>query len=67
MEYNYEPSSITGIEGIKADFTGKTEIYSVGGQLMQTIDGTKAASIANLPSGIYIVKSNNKTTKIVKK
>ena len=67
MEYNYEPSSITGIEGIKADFTGKTEIYSVGGQLMQTIDGTKAASTANLPSGIYIVKSNNKTTKIVKK
>jgi hypothetical protein len=67
MEYNYEPSSITGIEGIKADFTGKTEIYSVGGQLMQTIDGTKAASIANLPSGIYIVKTNNKTTKIVKK
>ena len=37
------------------------------GQLMQTIDGTKAASIANLPSGIYIVKTNNKTTKIVKK
>ena len=67
MEYNYVPSSITGIEGIKADFTGKTEIYSVGGQLMQTIDGTKAASTANLPSGIYIVKSNNKTTKIVKK
>lgn len=67
MEYNYEPSSITGIEGIKADPAGKTEIYSVGGQLMQTIDGTKAASTANLPSGIYIVKSNNKTTKIVKK
>ena len=27
----------------------------------------QAASTANLPSGIYIVKSNNKTTKIVKK
>ena len=29
--------------------------------------GVEPASTANLPSGIYIVKSNNKTTKIVKK
>lgn len=68
MEYHYNPSDITAIDGITADVANaKAEVYSVGGQLLKTTMGSAAQSVANLPAGIYLVKTNNKTIKIVKK
>ena len=70
MEYHYDPESIsTGIESV-ANSTGansKAEVYTIGGQLVKTVSATPAASVSSLPSGVYIVKTNNKTIKIVKK
>lgn len=61
MEYNYNPDTITAIDGITADNgNGKTEVYSIDGQKLGT-------NYSNLPNGIYLVKTNNKTIKIVKK
>lgn len=61
MEYNYNPETITGIDGITVDNgNGKTEVYSIDGQKLGT-------NYSNLPNGIYLVKTNNKTIKIVKK
>lgn len=61
MEYEYNPDAITGINGITANpVSAKTEVYSLGGQKLNT-------NYNNLPSGIYLVKTNNKTIKIVKK
>ncbi len=70
MEYNYDPESIsTGINGIVDNANGesKTEVYTVDGQLIKTVNATAAASVQNMPAGIYLVKTNNKTQKIIKK
>lgn len=70
MEYNYDPSAITtGINGIadNAASQSKAEVYTMDGQLIKTVNATPAASVSNLPGGVYIVKTNNKTIKIVKK
>ena len=68
MEYHYTPDAITSIDGINANVNGaKVAVYSVGGQLLKTSEASVAESIASLPSGIYLVKTNNKTIKIVKK
>lgn len=68
MEYHYAPDAITSIDGINANVNGaKVAVYSVGGQLLKTSEASVAESIANLPNGIYLVKTNNKTIKIVKK
>ena len=61
MEYHYTPEDITGINGITINpGSNNTEVYSIGGQKLNT-------NYNNLPSGIYLVKTNNKTIKIVKK
>lgn len=68
MEYCYNPDGITGIDGVAANAADAVvAVYSVGGQLLKTVKAAAAQSIADMPSGVYIVKSNNKTTKIVKK
>lgn len=68
MEYFYDPTAIeAGISGIAADGNAKAEVYSMGGQLLKTVNATPAESVTGMPAGVYIVKSNNKTTKIVKK
>ena len=69
MEYHYSPSEIsTGINGISDNAAaGKVEVYTVSGQLVKTVNATPAQSLEGMPNGMYIVKTNNKTTKIVKK
>lgn len=69
MEYHYSPSDIsTGINGINDNAAAsKVEVYTVSGQLVKTIVATPAQSMEGMPNGMYIVKTNNKTTKIVKK
>ena len=68
MEYHYSPEAITAIDGV-ADDRQRTacRIYTLGGQLVGTANGTTAESVSNLPAGIYVIKNNNTTTKIVKK
>ncbi len=68
MEYHYSPEAITAIDGV-ADDRQRTacRVYTLGGQLLGTAKGTPAESVSSLPAGIYIVKNNNTTTKIVKK
>lgn len=70
MEYRYDPEAIaTGINGISDNTVAdtKSEVYTMDGQLVKTVNAAPAASLNALPSGIYLVKSNNKTIKIVKK
>ena len=69
MEYHYSPSDITtGINGVSDNAaSGKVEVYTVSGQLVKTVNATPAQSLEGMPNGMYIVKTNNKTTKIVKK
>ena len=68
MEYHYDPDAITGINGVTANVADNTvAVYTAGGQLLKTVKASAAQSVAGLPSGVYIIKSNNKTTKIVKK
>lgn len=68
MEYHYDPQSITaGISAATTTDCSKTEVYSIDGRLLQTVNATPGTSVSNLPSGIYLIKTNNKTTKIVKK
>lgn len=68
MEYHYSPDAITSIEGISADANnGKVAVYSVGGQLLKTAKTNVAEAMSNLSNGVYLIKTNNKTYKIVKK
>ena len=67
MIYCYTPEAITGINGVFVDAANKSEVYSLDGQLLKTVNASASESVSNLPSGIYLVKSNNKTIKIVKK
>ncbi len=68
MEYHYSPYDITAIDGV-ADDRQRTacRVYTLGGQLLHTVGTTPAESVSSLPAGIYIIKNNNTTTKIVKK
>lgn len=67
MEYYYAPDAVTGISNVAFNKNDKLEVYSMGGQLLQTLEGSSVNNLSNLPSGIYLVKTNNKTIKIVKK
>lgn len=68
MEYFYSPEAITAIDGVADDRQRSAcSVYTLGGQLLRTADGTPTESVSSLPAGIYIVKNNNTTTKIVKK
>ena len=68
MEYFYDPAAITAIDGVADDRkSAPCRVYTLGGQLLRTANGTPAESISALPAGIYIVKNNNTTTKIIKK
>ncbi len=59
-EYCYSPAEIMAIDGVADDRQRIQHIYTLGGQLVgNTTD--------RLPSGIYIIKSGNTTTKIIKK
>ena len=54
----------TGIKNIDntADAEAKATIYNVAGQVIAT--NIAANDVNNLPSGVYIVKAGNKTTKV---
>ncbi len=63
----------TGIEGVGAEnavLMGKASIYNAAGELMKQVDcdGKKAVSayLTGLKAGVYVVKDNGTTYKIVK-
>ena len=68
MEYCYTPDDIeASISSISATGKAKAEVYSMGGQLLKTVVASPAESVSEMPAGVYIVKSEGKTTKIVKR
>lgn len=68
MEYHYDPASITAIKGVADDRQRQPmRIYTLDGQLLRSVDATNTTAVSALPAGIYVVKSGNTTTKIVKK
>ena len=54
---------IIDIDGVEID--AHIDIYTLQGQLIHTTTTTKI-DISNFDSGIYIIKSGNKTTKLIK-
>lgn len=56
----------TGIKNLSAnDINAKATIYNVAGQIIAT--NVSASDVNTLPSGIYIVKTGNKTAKVTVK
>lgn len=57
----------TGIKEVanNIDANAKATIYNAAGQLIAK--GTSQSDINNLPTGVYLVKTGNKTTKVVVK
>ena len=55
--------NIINIDGI--EIGAHIDIYTLQGQLIHTTTTTKI-DISNFDSGIYIIKSGNKTTKLIK-
>ena len=70
MEYCYNPQDI--LSGISSAAEGwqshMVEVYGLGGQLMRKVEAVQAQHALNgLPAGVYVVKDNGKTLKIVKR
>ena len=57
----------TGIETINLQKAAQVSVYTLAGQLLQTVNDKPNNVIRQLPTGsVYILRANNKTIKVVK-
>ncbi len=47
--------------------SGGTSVYSMDGQLIQTIDQERQLNLDALPKGVYVIERNGVTFKLLKK
>jgi len=63
------PNPTKGPLSIKAEKNTKAEIYSPEGKLLKTISiqkGINNTDISELPKGIYIIKTETESVKVIK-
>lgn len=64
------PNPTSGHLTIKTEDNAKAEIYSQDGKLLRNVDmkkGTNETDISELPNGVYILKTQSGSSKIIKK
>lgn len=64
------PNPTSGPLTIKTEDNAKAEIYSQDGKLLRNVDmkkGTNETDISELPNGVYILKTQSGSSKIIKK
>lgn len=64
------PNPTSGPLTINTDKSGKFEIYSQSGTLVKTVDAQKGENrtdISEFPNGVYILKSETSSVKVIKK
>ncbi|KXH82741.1 T9SS type A sorting domain-containing protein [Chryseobacterium kwangjuense] len=64
------PNPTSGPLTIKTEDNAKAEIYSQDGKLLRNLDmkkGTNQTDISELPNGVYILKTQSGSSKIIKK
>lgn len=61
-----ETESTTGIARTTSVADGRVEVYTLSGMYVRTFD-TSSTLKTQLKSGVYVVKQNNKSTKIIVK
>lgn len=64
------PNPTSGPLTVKTEDNAKAEIYSQDGKLLRNLDmkkGTNETDISELPNGVYILKTQSGSSKIIKK
>ena len=69
-EISVYPNPTNGNFSIKTENNSRAEIYDETGKMTKTIEmktGENMVDISELPNGVYIIKANSQSTKIIKK
>lgn len=66
---NIYPNPTNGPLSIKADNNSEAQVYGVDGKILKTVQvqkGLNEISIAELPKGVYFIKTATESTKVIK-
>ena len=66
VRFTFEDAETTKVLSVKSDIAGEVRVFNLKGTLVKRFAGS-TFSLEGLPHGVYIIKSNRSTYKVIKK
>lgn len=67
LTFSEEETTAVPSISVLQDQAGESSVYNMEGQLLKTVPAGQAVSVDQLPAGLYIIKNNITTYKLLKK
>ena len=66
VRFTFEDAETTKVLSVKSDIADEVSVFDLQGTLLKRFKGS-SFSLEGLPQGVYIIKSNRSTFKVIKK
>ena len=66
LRFTFEDAETTKVLSVKSEVAGEVSVFDLQGTLVKRFAGS-SLSLESLPLGVYIIKSNRSTYKVIKK